>query len=547
MGNSTNNLINNDYEIVNGEAFFNHVSDEDEDDVDPFAEDEAIEKKRIAARNLQKQLQLEVEDGPEEVEKEEDESLPLFKNYREQLAYHEIDDKGIESINFRIDELENKIRQAQYLLSRNERIPYEYFLVLRLLGNISYATRRQVLRYLGAWRNYFQWHIDFSEFILRSMAIRGLVAQVKKPVMFKKGVLKGKSIKPYYLTAKGKMILDNCEQMYVDKARFGEPNAKMMERLRHEVLISEVYIHHIEQGNYVYWIMNDEDLRREKNRRLMQNIPWKKLAEEKKSIGDFRLRYYDRTANEPVSCDGEVAVRYTAEQILNKGRGLKWYCYDEREAEKINFLTREKATILDKEVLCDEDNPYKSYQKGKRKCPETILKWLDILGGLTIQTAAILGNIHYKTAVRYLKSLELQMSYTSLMPGMRLGRGVKFFSKGEIKVDDKLFRDSFALNNAIQAMHERGCKIHFQNGYVRAEDGKKRVNYRLYCDSQFYNPRMKFDDTKDKMKEKIYEATLKGENLLICISDAENHNVYSVICPDTEIFILSEHQYKYEY
>ena len=165
-------------------------------------------------------------------------------------------------------------------------------------------------------------------------------------------------------------------------ARFGKPVGKLRERLPHESLISEVYVHLTEQGHYVYWILSEENLRRE-------------------AVKEFwRLNV--------------------------KKRDVMWFCYDHKEAGKIEFLTGQKAMILSENIFKSGELDKESVDSGAKtsaknplsamknetaagaageietpslmKNQSLIEKWLSHPGGLTAQTAAFVGGIHYLTA-----------------------------------------------------------------------------------------------------------------------------------------------------
>lgn len=157
-----------------------------------------------------------------------------------------------------------------------------------------------------------------------------------------------------------------------------------------------------------------------------------------------------RIKKKDVERDGEVAVRYTREQILGKFGEIDWYSCDETEAAKIELLIGRKATILTKNIF-----PARKIRKRSQELEEKKTKnedkydyWLNILGGLTSQTATILAGVHYNTANKYLqKRADLSSAYTRILLGETSGRGIKLYFQDQ-KLDN-LSRHSILIYNAV--------------------------------------------------------------------------------------------------
>ena len=441
-------------------------------------------------------------------------------------------------------------QQGQYGLTRKDYYPYEQFVILQLIAKVSYLTRSQTLRFLDAWQKFFEPDVTLNENILRHLSKRGWIEQIKTPLEFKKGKLKGKKVQPFYLTAQGRKVLSKCSPDLAEAARFGEPKAKMVERLRHELLISEVFVHLVEQKNYVYWIMTDEDLRREQVKRFIERtrlrLLGKRLSSERGSIGDFRICYYDAEIKDMLVRDGEVAVRYTGDQILSKDKNLWWFCYDEKEAKKIKFLTGEKATVLDVNHLTEYKVRGAKARIGKQKNAGLMAKWLDFMGGLTIQTAAIIGDVHYNTANNYLQSrTELAATYETLEPGMGLGRGVRLYVKEELTRDETAHQRCFVMNQTIHALYELGYRMRLEGEEIKAEHEKRETVFRLSFDAEYYNPVIGEDGTLDKLQEEIKRAADEKEEIILGVGNGGNFDSYQAAFPQLVCINLKNHRFKY--
>lgn len=436
---------------------------------------------------------------------------------------------------------------SQSYLTARERVSWETFLVLQLFGKVAYLTGGQVLRFLEAWRGGIDPEINFKPSILQNLISRGWVERIEQPLEFRKGVLKGRTIQPFYLTVKGFKYLQKEDVVTARLARFGKPKPKMQERLRHEVLISEVYVHLFEQGHYVVVILPEEELRRER----IQSFWRQKTGREMpgisyRGIGDFRILYFDREQNKIISRDGEVAVRYTRNQILEKSGDLWWFCYDVVEAEKIEYITGQKPTVLTEKIFGSAPKRERKSTKPEGEKEKLLREWSEVLGGLTIQAAAYLAGVHYNTAKKMLDSRDdLKAKFTWLQPGSGAGRGTKLFVKDRTASDSTAHHLTLVKNMAIQYLYENGFEVRRKGSEFKAYDRKEKAEYALVFDAGYYRMGDNWTEIIEDKRREIERAEAQGARAIFAVGEAGNAEVYRKRLPQCTIISLSEYEFSY--
>lgn len=499
-------------------------------------------------------------DGKSEVETVSEEEFSTLENENEQPdlfskenqieneAEFVSDNRHWERLLSNVKAEKEEFELTQSYESARDKIQWSAFLILQLFGKVAYLTASQTNRFLEAWKTNIDDQIEFKPNILQTLISRNWIEKIEKPLEFRKGALKGKKLSPFYLTAKGYSYLKRIDPATARLARFGKPKPKMIERLRHEILISEVYIHLFEKGNYVIFIVPEEELRRERLELFWkQKIGFNAPKHSSQSIGDFRIFYFDKDENAVVSRDGEVAVRYTRDQILNKIGDLWWFCYDVTEAEKIEYITGQKATILTDRLF---DVVKKREEKGiesPNKTDQTLNKWIEYLGGITIQTAAYLAKVHYNTATRNLrKRTDLTPKYTWLQPGKGNGRGIKLFFKELLLTDSSASHLSLVKNMTIQYLYEKGFDVLLENENIYGIDRKENKKYLLIFDADYYRVGDNWTDIIEEKRKIIEQSRKKNEDVIFAVGENGNAHVYRKRIENCKIISLSEHEFTFQ-
>lgn len=426
-------------------------------------------------------------------------------------------------------------------------INWEMYKLLELFGRVGYLTNGQALRYLTAWQRFFDSEIRFGKQILKMMVMRGLIEKLHFPLKFHTGVLKGKSLEPYYLTTKGYNLLKLFDDKIAALARFGTPKPGMAARLRHELMISEVYLHLTEQSHYVVAILTEEELRRRRYRDILQSLMNGRVPDNRyQAIGDFRIFYFDRDQAQYVVRNGEVAVRYTREQILSKAGDFWWFCYDVVEARKIEYLTNRKATILTDKIFGKERNKkyIKKYSKGKNA--EVLEEWYRVLNGFTIQAAAYLANVHYLTARKILdNSPNLRSNYHVLTPGSGAGRGIKLYLKEELTDDLEAVQETLTKNLLLHYLGQNNYRGFIEDDQIKTNYGKERLKTTVLFDGSFWQTEDLLELKREKFSRMIEEIFSRGEQVLFAVLETQYEFFYKEVFPNVTVINLSECNFTY--
>lgn len=427
--------------------------------------------------------------------------------------------------------------------SEKDKFSYADFLLIKMIGKVSYFTKSQALRYLSARKKYYDNDIEFNERIVRKLEEKRWIS-VTKPIEFKKGNIKGTKVTPYYLTAKGYQILSYIDEEWAQHARFGNPNLKMREHLSHELLITEVYVNLHEKGHFVYCLMQEKELQKEKANKIIKNIVNRSDEILPSGLGDFRLYYFDNLTEKNVNVDGEIAIKYTREKILAKGKNLSWFCLDEQEAEKINLYLNVEPTILNGESIRNFKSRFRLARVGFRKINGNLTDWLNALGGITIETLAVLEGVASITATRAINELDdLKSDYRRVVVSRSRGRGIKLF-RFRTMTNENEAKKSFIKCLAIQILASENVRFDLKNDDVSAIDESDK-RYKLVSDSDFYD---EFLEKSLKVKElSVSYSTLKtkGEGIIICVRDSSNAKMYRRLFPDCRVIDITDFDYSY--
>ena len=314
-------------------------------------------------------------------------------------------------------EFEQKFERPRHRLS------WEMFLVMQLAGRVAYLTKGQMLRYLLAWKKHFEPDIKADFGVIQTLIRKKWLTRTSKPIIFSRGNLKGKSVFPYVMTRGGRQAFGRHDVETANLARIGEPEGKMFDRLEHELLISEVYVHLIEEGNYVYWFVSEENMRRE----IVQNVwrQWRKREDMTLTdlrLGDFKICYFEPASGRVRMREEEIAVRYKREQIMLKSDDLRWFCYSESEADKVKLLKNKDVVVMTDNLYREVTRLTLGKQKeksGGKKRDHLVAQWARALGGLTIVTGTILTGLSYRRLSEKLNQMpELRKYSMTFEPGI---------------------------------------------------------------------------------------------------------------------------------
>lgn len=160
----------------------------------------------------------------------------------------------------------------------------------------------------------------------------------------------------------------------------------------------------------------------------------------------------------------------------------------ENSIERSNSQSLEKVSQANKSMLVIQENNHRldystvsgqkeiRYEKlfacndVEKQIYEVLMRFTEIMGGMTMQTASLLIGKHPVTARKYLAKLEsaglLMSVYQRLIPWEQLGRGFKLF----VKPDNLSLQITLIQNLTIQTLLTKGFIIKItENGKIYAE------------------------------------------------------------------------------
>ena len=463
------------------------------------------------------------------------------EDFEKQNKNNSIDRIGLNAVEDYIIKERNYYYFTQLPSTKCPKLSYAEFLLIKLMGRTSYLTRSQALRYLDARKRFYDSQIEFNERIFKDLRSRGIISPTSE-VEIKKGKNKGSKISPHYLTAQGYKVLCVIDKEWSGFARFGVPNEKLIEKMLHEVLITEVFVKLTEEGHFVYWLVQEEELRREKSDKLTKHILSGSTKALASGMGDFRICYYDKNQKSRKYTDGEVAIRYPIDRIIAKGKELDWFCIDKREAEKIYHYLRVKPTILDTGSIGNDKSRFALARKGKFKLDEDAFKWVAALGGITVETLAILCDVHYLTARSFLKSkANLMDSYQHLQVARSRGRGIKFYQNKPEYLNGKT-GSAFTKSLAIQSLNAEGKSFCVENGEFIVCDVKNNKRFLLVGNGDFVDNSYDYNPVNNEIESKITEANRRNLELIIAVRDINLKQHYEKIFPNSRILDVRDYQ-----
>lgn len=487
--------------------------------------------KRISAANLESIPKLPFEEMTE----------GNAGNSKAQISFTSQDEIAAE-----IKEKRAYVEFEQQFETERQQMTWEMFLVMQLIGRVAYLTKGQMLRYLAGWKQHFEKEIKADMGVIQTLIRKKWISRTSRPIDFSRGDLNGHKIYPYIMTRSGRMAFGRYDVETANLARVGEPEGKMFDRLEHELLISEVYVHLIEQGNFIYWFMSEENMRRE----IVQNIwkMWRKREDmtlTNNRLGDFKICYFDKQSGRVEMREGEIAVRYKRGQIMLKSDDLWWFCYSEAEAEKIKLITKKSAVVLTdklyREVVCPVIDKRKEKGDKKRNDVQTE-KWVRALGGLTVETGALLIGVKYLTMWRRLKKAEhLKVFLTAFQPGAGAGRPISFYVMPEILDTPEKRRAAFILNLGVEVLVKKGFSVHVKETFISVYNEKKGEAFQLVADETFFSTDAEWTELVPAITEKIERGKKKNMKTILLVADEYNIYHYYSSFPNEVILNLNEH------
>lgn len=445
-----------------------------------------------------------------------------------------------------IKEKRSYVEFEQQFESERMRMSWEMFLVMQVIGRVAYLTKGQMLRYLQAWKRDYEPEIKADMGVIQTLIRKKWITRTSKPIDFSRGKLNGHKIFPYVMTRSGRMAFGKYDVETANLARVGEPEGKGFDRLEHELLISEVYVHLIEEGNFIYWFMSEENMRRE----IVQNVwkLWRKrenMTLTDNRLGDFKICYFDKATGRVEMREGEIAVRYKRAQIVRKSDDLWWFCYSEAEADKIELIKNKPAVILTDKLyqeVIKQQTVNQNERKDKKKNDDLTAKWVKSLGGLTVQTGALLTGVKYLAMWRRLKnSADYKMFMTAFEPGAGAGRPICFYVEPEILDTAKKRREAFILNLGLEVLLKKGFAVTVENEIVSVFNEKEKEQYQLIADATVFNT----DEEWAKMIPEITKKVALGKRnkMKTMFIVADRFNIHQYASTYRNEVILDLHEY----
>lgn len=439
-------------------------------------------------------------------------------------------------------------QKDMYLLRNSElrvanQISYETFLLFKFIGQVSYASRGQFERFYQAYKQNFEPGLGAFKSAFSSLLHRKLIDRLEKPVRFSKGRLKNGKLNIYYITVKGKGILQKFGRQVNN---FDEPKGNTFNRLSHELLITEVAIDLIEKGNFLYSIKNEAELRKDQIRQKERNFK-DFITVQDNAISDFGVHYFDCRAGRKVNIEGEIAVKYNSQQIWAKPDYLFWFCYDRTEAEKIWYHKNEIATILDNKLIVEAGI---KLEGDERKVPPNtypkLNKWLQLFGGLTGDLAKLLTRMRIGDIYKQLRNMAGVVKIeTSVSPGTSIGRTRTCYIFQKYYDDFLASRNIFFTNMAFEYFlnNQFICKFIDSKPYLEATNGEKLF---IISDASKEVDEVEFEDRVVKIRE--LEMQMNAHKIRFCfiVEGSKMTEYYKKMFPNSLQYSIEKLKLKYE-
>ena len=260
--------------------------------------------------------------------------------------------------------------------------------------------------------------------------------------------LGGHSINVYYATdVGGKRLMDFCPELQ-KRARFGRPAGKKLGGIPHELLITEALVR-VWPGYEVHDFLPDEEIQR----RMRAHQAYQKrhgLEPLKTQVtGDFILVVASpEPERDDIWLQFEAAVKYSARQIDQKPKGMRWFACTTTQADTIEQVTGVRPMII--QEVCSV-TPASTTAVGSgaastgannggpgdkrsavKKRHERVLKALQEIGGVgTAEAIAAHLRCDRANVSRLLNEMSrervVQFDQASLQPGVKPGRYMAIF------------------------------------------------------------------------------------------------------------------------
>lgn len=305
------------------------------------------------------------------------------------------------------------------------------------LSLVRACTAGQVARYLYCSK------VSEAEAALETLVRRkryvGKIGPIALPRQF--GHAANTETYVYYLTQKGFDALARTAPHFARHAKAGRPMGANLNRLPHELLITEAWLWQINEQREVLEFLPETELKRQLVSRRVAgtggSVGHSTLNE---ATGDFRIRVRDRATNADWWIDGEAAVRYSPAQIKAKPDRMDWFCCDDRVAQLIETEKGIRPYILG-DVRMPNLHERPSVKPSGRPAPtrEAILAAIRTLGGaITATCAQAMVGSPRNYASHVLKMLadagRLRTYKTSIRLGVDDGRPISLYTEPDLVI-----------------------------------------------------------------------------------------------------------------
>lgn len=232
---------------------------------------------------------------------------------------------------------------AIFFTPNGKRSPDEWlaYTLITILAELRVMTAAQLFK----WVHYndpnksIQQISDFVAELFRHKFIGKM--SVKIPVLQSKRIRAGenelKTATVIFLNHNCQSLLDDGEKSF---ARFGPPTGIALDRVYHDLLITEAVL--FLSGNCSIGCLKSEDRIKSELQKANQGV--------RQSVPDFQIcliiRHHQTKKTELKLIDGEVIVQSSAADISGKPEGTIFFTANQRAADLIKTLRREKVFLL---------------------------------------------------------------------------------------------------------------------------------------------------------------------------------------------------------
>lgn len=303
------------------------------------------------------------------------------------------------------------------------------------LALVRACTAGQAARYL------YSSKVNEAEVGLDTLVSRkryvGKIGPIKLPRQF--GEAAKAETYVYYLTQKGLDALVRIAPQFARHAKAGRPMGANVNRLPHELLITEAWLWQIREQREVLEFVPETELKRALvKRRTAVTGGSVGTATLNEATGDFKIHVRDRAGSADWWIEGEAAVRYSPSQIKAKPDRMDWFVCDNRVAQLIETQKGIRPYILGDVRIPNLHEPPKAKTSG-RPAPtrEAILTAIKTLGGaITATCAQAMVGSPRNYASHVLKMLadagRLQIHKTSILLGVDEGRPISLYADPDL-------------------------------------------------------------------------------------------------------------------